>query len=130
MKKVDYKTTAGANLCVCLTAVWLCLILFSCDGDEEEIALMWIAAEREMITSSVGGECYPSMKYKMNEQDNWSVLGQRIGGFDYEEGYEYLLRVKITHIKHPVADQPTETYALIEIVSKTYKPKIWITGIS
>lgn len=43
----------------------------------------------------------------------------RIEGFEYEEGYEYMLKVLKTPIENPRADGHTATYKLIEILSKT-----------
>lgn len=41
-----------------------------------------------------------------------------IEGFDYEEGYEYKLKVSISSRKNPPANGPTVQYNLIELISK------------
>lgn len=42
----------------------------------------------------------------------------QIDGFEYEEGYEYQVKVLITTLSNPPADGPLETYKLIEILLK------------
>ncbi|MEK6917488.1 MAG: DUF4377 domain-containing protein [Nanoarchaeota archaeon] len=50
------------------------------------------------------------------------VNGERfynsIDGFDYEEGYSYVLEVKITKIKNPPADASSSRYDLVKVISK------------
>ena len=50
--------------------------------------------------------------------DPWSTYYGTIEGFDYEEGYEYLLKVKIKKIKNPPADAPDFKYILLEVYEK------------
>jgi hypothetical protein len=80
---------------------------------------MWIASEKEMGYSPVSSMEYYMIQYKFKESDNWMLLGENIAGFDYEEGYEYIIRVKMTKIKNPLQDQSGVQYTLIKIVSKT-----------
>ena len=56
--------------------------------------------------------------------DDWTTFYDQIEGFDYEEGYEYLLNVKIKTIKNPPADGSTLKYTLVEVFEKkkTEKP--------
>lgn len=56
--------------------------------------------------------------------DDWTTFYDQIEGFDYEEGYEYLLNVKIKKIKNPPADGSSLKYTLIEVFEKkkTEKP--------
>ena len=44
-------------------------------------------------------------------------MGQ-IEGFDYEEGFEYVLKVRKYHIANPPADGSSIGYSLIKIKSK------------
>jgi hypothetical protein len=44
-----------------------------------------------------------------------------ITGFIYEPGYEYHLKVKITHLADPPIDGSDRTYELLKIISKTQK---------
>jgi len=92
--------------------------VFSCSDDDEELT-MWIASEKVLSGDPVGGEVRPMIQYKLNESDIWMSLRENIAGFDYEEGYEYVILVKCTRIKNPLQDQSAEQYSLIKIISKT-----------
>ena len=50
--------------------------------------------------------------------DDWTNFYDQIEGFDYEEGYEYLLNVKIKTIKNPPADGSSLKYTLVEVFEK------------
>lgn len=50
--------------------------------------------------------------------DNWSTFYGDIEGFNYEEGYEYLLGVKVSEVKNPPADAPSLKYTLVEVYEK------------
>jgi len=50
--------------------------------------------------------------------DEWTTFYDQIEGFEYEEGYEYLLNVKIKTIKNPPADGSSLKYTLVEVFEK------------
>ena len=50
--------------------------------------------------------------------DDWTTFYDQIEGFEYEEGYEYLLNVKIKEIKNPPADGSSLKYILVEVFEK------------
>jgi len=50
--------------------------------------------------------------------DEWTIFYDQIEGFNYEEGYEYLLNVKIKTIKNPPADGSNLKYTLVEVFEK------------
>lgn len=50
--------------------------------------------------------------------DDWTNFYGNIEGFDYEEGYEYLLNVKVEEIKNPPADGSSLKYTLVEVFEK------------
>ena len=50
--------------------------------------------------------------------DDWANFYDQIEGFDYEEGYEYLLNVKIKTIKNPPTDGSSLKYTLVEVFEK------------
>jgi len=41
-----------------------------------------------------------------------------INGFEYEEGYSYILEVNITRVENPPADGSSLRYDLIKVISK------------
>jgi heat shock protein HslJ len=56
---------------------------------------------------------------KENPDDEYSLFYDQIEGFDYEEGYEYELRVREETVQDPPADASAIKWTLIEVVSKT-----------
>lgn len=50
----------------------------------------------------------------------WMSLCDPIEGFDYVEGYEYDLLVRVIPIKDPPMDASFYRYVLIKIISQTY----------
>ncbi len=50
--------------------------------------------------------------------DDWTNFYGNIEGFEYEEGYEYLLNVKVETIKNPPADGSSFKYILVEVFEK------------
>jgi heat shock protein HslJ len=56
---------------------------------------------------------------KENPEDEYSLFYDQIEGFDYEEGYEYELRVSEETLQDPPADASAIRWTLIEVVSKT-----------
>ncbi len=59
------------------------------------------------------------LQYKTNPDDEYSLFYDSIEGFEYEEGYEYELRVLVEPVQNPPADASALQYTLVETVSKT-----------
>ena len=59
---------------------------------------------------------YDALKVKNTDSDNWMALTE-IEGFNYENGYEYELKVK----KVTQAEPYSVKYVLIETISKEKK---------
>ena len=55
--------------------------------------------------------------------DDWTYFYGNIEGFEYEEGYEYLLNVKVETIKNPPADASNLKYTLVEVFEKNKTQK-------
>ena len=49
----------------------------------------------------------------------WEYFFDSIAGFEWEAGFEYELRVRVSPIENPPADGSSVLYELIEVVSKT-----------
>ncbi len=71
------------------------------------------------LVDCVGVAPQKCMQVKTNPDDDYSFFYDTIDGFEYEEGYEYELRVLVEPVQDPPADAPALTYTLIETVSKT-----------
>ncbi len=94
----------------------LSLILFfaakSCNDDVQHI---YVA---DHLVDCTGTDSKKCMLVKSKIVDNWSTLYDNIEGFNYEEGYEYLLGVKIKRVKNPPADASSIKYILVEVYEK------------
>ncbi|MDR0229182.1 MAG: DUF4377 domain-containing protein [Flavobacteriaceae bacterium] len=58
---------------------------------------------------------------KEGKTSDWSFMYQGIEGFDFQEGFEYVIEVKRTKIANPPADGSSIRYTLVKIISKTAK---------
>lgn len=112
------KTVEKVNVIFLLIALFLSVGVFSCSDDEDEIR-MWIASEKKMGMTPVGLEERLMFQYKLKESGDWMFLCESLAGFDYEEGYEYIILVKEKKIKNPVQDQSGINYSFIKVLSKT-----------
>ena len=56
---------------------------------------------------------------KENPDEEFSLFYDQIEGFDYEEGYEYELRIREEKVQDPPADASAIKWTLVEVVSKT-----------
>lgn len=115
---------------IILTAVLVPVFITACldkeIGDKERVSTLNIGPKIEYIGTSPPlpplSSCVPCMVVseegaKTSSEVRYLTL-QQIEGFEYEEGYEYRVRVTITTLSTPPADGPIETYKLIDILSK------------
>ncbi|MCL7980648.1 MAG: DUF4377 domain-containing protein [marine benthic group bacterium] len=58
------------------------------------------------------------MQVRESTDDDWRMFYDQIQGFDYEEGYEYELRVHTEEVENPPADASSLRWILDEVVSK------------
>lgn len=77
------------------------------------------------MVASEKGECYVVGEFscyivKIGNTGNWTTISESIRGFDYEPGYEYVLRVAKVNRKNPPQDYLGE-YILRQVVSKVRK---------
>ncbi|SHF00939.1 DUF4377 domain-containing protein [Dysgonomonas macrotermitis] len=59
------------------------------------------------------------MYVKVGNQADWQFFYSRIEGFNYEEGYEYVLDVKTEKRENTPADASSFRYILVKQISKT-----------
>ena len=92
-------------------------------------ALASCSTNKNLATYTISSEkadCYGVMPMKCmlvkeGDAQNWTLFYSNIDGFDYEEGYEYVLKVKKLNVENPPADRSSIKYTLIKVVSKTKK---------
>ena len=55
---------------------------------------------------------------KENPEDNWQLFYDQIEGFEYEEGYDYIIKVREEQVENPPAGGSSIRWILVEVVSK------------
>ncbi len=99
------------------------LTIFSCEALKNELnapikisknghKLYYVADHRK---DCVGEGNFRCLQIKEKPEDNWSLFYGGIEGFDYEEGYTYVIEVSITKIDRPPADGSSNRVELIKI---------------
>jgi len=63
--------------------------------------------------------CYQVQKGASVGTDFWEILPEPIAGFNFENGFTYLVTVKITTRENPAAGQSRFVYELVSVISKT-----------
>lgn len=92
--------------------VFALLVTFSCAKEKT----LFVADHYADCVGSAPQKC---LMVKENEGEDWQMFYDQIEGFNYEEGYFYELKVKVTPVKNPPADSSSLYYTLIKVVSKT-----------
>jgi hypothetical protein len=103
-----------------LFAVIILFFFIQCSKNSAE------SNEKTMIVGSQLVDCEGAgpmkcMQVKAKESDNWEYFYGNIQGFNYESGYEYVIKVKVEEVRNPPADGSSQQYTLITQVAKTKK---------
>lgn len=103
-----------------MKSFFIILILSFSVNSCEETKNIYVA---DHLTDCVGVAPQKCMLIKENVSDDWTYFYGNIKGFEYETGFEYLLKVKIETIKNPPADGSSLKYTLIEVLEKNKTKK-------
>jgi heat shock protein HslJ len=110
------------------SAVWTLVaaaaIAGGCGGGEESgyesgddaVKTLYVAHFR---VDCVGVGPMKCMQVRDTPDGEWRMFYDQIQGFDYEEGYDYELRVRTEKVENPPADASSIRWILEEVVSKT-----------
>lgn len=91
----------------------------SIDADDVWEERWTIASEKtECMGMDMMVPCY---WVKVNDNPVWEKKDEVIEGFLYEEGYEYVVDLKVARLKNPPADAGSRKYSLIRIISREKK---------
>lgn len=109
-----------------LFIVFLIFLNISCsDNKHEEDSRELIFTVASVRNEKSNIEESPSYGYifyiKRANSTKWESFPYEILNFNYEEGYEYIIRVKETQIKNPPQDAPSVQYSFIELINKEKK---------
>lgn len=97
------------------------LAVGACQSEDEpgNLQTWWINSTQVDCTGIAPQSCLQVYKGDTLKPDSWEFFYDKIEGFDFEPGYLYALRVRITDRPEPVpADASSKIYTLKEILSK------------
>lgn len=78
---------------------------------------LWVGPKQVDCQGGPQGKCLQA-KYSATDTD-WVNFGEVIQGFEWDEGYDYELLIKVTDIRPENSDITFRSFELIKIVSKT-----------
>ena len=81
---------------------------FSCSNSSKKI--VYIGDAKVDCEGEASQKC---LQIKEEGQTDWTYFYDHIEGFDYEAGFFYKLKVKVTKIENPPADASSLHYRLI-----------------
>ena len=106
-----------------LLPVFFCLLILAMgckkDNNMDKIITMTVASKKVASFTSIAPITSLNVKIEGNSQGWFPLTNQEIQGFEYEEGFEYVLKVSQIHVENPPADGSSIGYVLIEVLSKS-----------
>lgn len=94
----------------------LFLLLLGCaSGNAEKTQTLYVGDHLVDCTGVAEQKC---MLVRENPEDDWSYFYDSIEGFEYEEGYDYAIRVEVLTVDNPPADGSSLKYVFKEMISK------------
>jgi hypothetical protein len=96
-----------------------CVALASCEaifGPQDHIVVMDVASQRSYCVGVFEMEC---LVVRVPPDSAWRNFYDPIGGFGYEPGFEYTIRVAWREVKNPPADASSRKYRLVDLLKKT-----------
>ncbi len=108
-----------------ITIAFSYVFIFSVIGCEknknmDKVLIMKVASKKvENTTTSIAPKMALNVKIEGDDRGWFAFINREIQGFEYKEGFEYILKVNQVHLKNPRADGSSNKYVLIEVLSKT-----------
>jgi hypothetical protein len=112
------------SLCLMAIVALLLPVLSGCSDDDVEggrEVILVLSSEVILVspTNPISSALDRGVEATVEGTDEKYYLAlDRIEGFEYVEGYEYRLKVRITSAENPSILEPAESFRLIEILSK------------
>ena len=94
----------------------LALSVIGCQKEKLGTRSLIVADHKVDCTGGAGPQ--KCLLTKEREDQPWEYFYGSIEGFDYQEGFEYVIEVTIYEIKNPPADASSKRYVLKRIISK------------
>ncbi len=102
--------------------IFLTLILtlaMACNSEQKSDYLTLTIASKKVDCQGVAPQ--KCLQIKIGNEKEWQYFYGNIEGFNYEEGYEYVIEVSQEKIKNPPADGSYIRYKFVKLISKTKK---------
>ena len=93
------------------------LLLPACSKEKYEETTFTVASQYGSCTGWTGTTS-PCIQVKEEGSAQFRGFSTPIEGFNYETGFEYVLKVRIYDIENPPADGSSKRYVLVKIISK------------
>jgi hypothetical protein len=93
------------------------VFIFSCTKEKFETKIFIVAPQKTTCTTWFITQ-QPCLQVKESESEPYKGLSEEIEGFNYVEGFEYTIEVRVYNIKNPPADGSSIRYVLRRIISK------------
>jgi hypothetical protein len=91
--------------------------LFSCTKENFETKIFFVAAQKTTCATWFTTQ-QPCLQVKQKESEPYHGFNNEIEGFNYVEGFEYVIEVRVYEIKNPPADGSSLRFVLNRIISK------------
>ncbi|MCC8018180.1 MAG: DUF4377 domain-containing protein [Rikenellaceae bacterium] len=106
-------------------ALTLLLVAAACSGNRGKSPDGKVKTETMTVASTmvdcIGVGVQRCLVVKPEGTYDWELFYDRIDGFEYEPGYEYVLSVYKRHVELPPADGPSVRYVLDRVLSRQMK---------
>ncbi|HEX8334553.1 MAG TPA: DUF4377 domain-containing protein [Segetibacter sp.] len=93
------------------------VLFFSCTKEKFETRIFLVAAQRTTCATGTTTQ-QACLQVKINSSDPYVGFSNEIEGFNYVEGFEYTIEVRVYERKNPPADGSSLRFVLHRIISK------------
>jgi hypothetical protein len=97
--------------------LFICFLLVACKKENFDTKT-FIVADHKGGFITWTGQPVSSLLIKEKPNESFRALGQEIEGFNYEQGFEYVIKVKEYTLDPVPADALNKRYVLNQIISK------------
>jgi hypothetical protein len=84
-------------------------------GPKERVVMMDVAPQRVSCMGVGPQEC---LRVRQHPETAWTLFYGGIEGFQFEEGFEYTIRVAVRRVRNPPVDGSSLAYRLLQVVRK------------
>lgn len=90
----------------------------------------WVNSQKKPCVGIAPMNCLQVQTGETIDEGGWELFYSPIEGFDYEEGYQYLILVEVRELsaKQTPADASSQQYQLLAIKAKTLQPSGKLSG--